>query len=79
MDDTIFCIVTTAFFLILIPPFLNFTTTAFTAFTASSDDLEPVQTILPVLNSNVDVLGVLRRKTAPGNWSGLYSTAGNFF
>ena len=65
-----FWTVTTAFFLILIPPFLNFWTTVFTAFTAISSDFDPVQTIFPDVKRRVAVFGIFNLNTAPGNCSG---------
>ena len=58
------------------PPFLSSFTTFMTARFASFSDLAPVQTIFPELKMRVAVLGLLSRKTKPGNCSGRYSTPG---
>ncbi len=62
--------------MIIMPLFFSSLITRITALRASFSDLAPVQTIFPELKINVAVLGLLRRKTKPGNCSGRYSTPG---
>ena len=75
---TMFWTVTVASFRMSMPPFLSFFTTVSTASAAISFDLEPVHTILPVLNIRVAVFGTASLNTKPGNRSGWYSVPGNF-
>ena len=72
-----FCILVSGFPEMTIPFLLSSSTTVSTTSFACRSDLEPVQTIFPVLKRSVAVFGFFNLKTSPGNDSGLYSTPGN--